>query len=262
MNLVRDPADDALVAFLREEISRLHSQRHRIVCVVGECTVDYQGRAKSALDGGDRLVVMKSDGTFLVHGHDGVQPINWMPPGGTFQVAVEDDDVVLTSHRADPLEVVRVTFHSCEVASATELRDDQELELYGIEADLSDLLAKHPETIDDGFVPFDREKESRRGVYDLYGVDGEGRRVVVEVKRTPAGLDAAQQLWRYVDKERDHRDGEVRGILVAPKVSDRASKLLDDKGLESRTVDWDELMPRIERMRRSGQATLGRFEEE
>jgi len=68
--------------------------------------------------------------------------------------------------------------------------------------------------------------------------------VIVEVKRTSAGLAEATQLWRYVEKERTKRGVEVRGILVAPAVSARAQLLLTEHGLEFRIVSVDTLAAR------------------
>jgi len=56
----------------------------------------------------------------------------------------------------------------------------------------------------------------------------------VELKRRRVGPDAVGQLQRYVDAlRRDlHAEAAVRGILVAPSVTDRARGLLAEKGLE------------------------------
>jgi RecB family endonuclease NucS len=56
----------------------------------------------------------------------------------------------------------------------------------------------------------------------------------VGLKRRRVGPDAVGQLGRYVDAlERDlHADAEVRGILVAPSVTERARRLLAEQGME------------------------------
>ncbi|PSP51500.1 endonuclease NucS, partial [Halobacteriales archaeon QH_7_68_42] len=67
-----------------------------------------------------------------------------------------------------------------------------------------------------------------------YGEDRDGRTVVLELKRRRVGPDAVGQLGRYVDAlERDlHAETEVRGMLVAPSVTDRARRMLAERGLE------------------------------
>jgi RecB family endonuclease NucS len=83
-------------------------------------------------------------------------------------------------------------------------------------------------------VPLATERRTPAGAVDIYGEDADGRAVAVELKRRRVGPDAVGQLGRYVDAmERDlHADTEVRGILVAPSVTDRASRLLAERGLE------------------------------
>ncbi|PSP46193.1 endonuclease NucS, partial [Halobacteriales archaeon QH_6_66_25] len=69
---------------------------------------------------------------------------------------------------------------------------------------------------------------------DIFGEDAEGNAVVVELKRRRFGPDAVGQLNRYVEAlRRDlHADATVRGILVAPSVTDRAGRLLERRDLE------------------------------
>jgi RecB family endonuclease NucS len=54
------------------------------------------------------------------------------------------------------------------------------------------------------------------------------------LKRRRVGPDAVSQLSRYVRAlERDlHADAELRGLLVAPSVTERAEALLAEEGLE------------------------------
>jgi len=80
---------------------------------------------------------------------------------------------------------------------------------------------------------------------DVFGVDADGTPVVVELKRRRVGPDAVGQLARYVralreelgieanDGETDDADSpEVRGILVAPSVTDRAAERLAERGFD------------------------------
>lgn len=94
---------------------------------------------------------------------------------------------------------------------------------------------------------------------DLYGEDGQGRRVVIEVKRVRAGLAEATQLWRYVEKERQRRGASVRGLLIAPACSDRARLLLEEHGLEFRAVDVDDLRQLDRSLGRRKEASLLKY---
>jgi len=259
MQLVRDPDVDAAQAFLKDAIRGLGRKEGRLVQVVASCRIAYQGRARSMLHRGERLLILKPDGTFLVHTAARAKPVNWQPPGASFDVAVEDGTLVLTAYRPQPEEFVRVEFEEIALLLTMPLRDGAELALVGSEDDLQGLLHTHPVLVEEGFVPSRRERDSGRGFYDLDGEDAKGRRLVIEVKRGTAGLKEAQQLWRYVEPLRSDDRRPVRGLLIAPRVADKARAYLRDQGLEWKELDWDEVLPKVEAMRRVGQASLGRF---
>ncbi len=236
-----------------------------MVQIVGACTIDYQGRAQSTLASGERLVFVKPDGTLLVHTDEGVKPVNWQPPGTTTAVAVknldEDEDLlVLTVERSNPDEIVTLAFEDIHFLAAFDLEDWEELQLLGTEADIAELLRLHPDLIEEGFTPYEMELDRRRGPMDIYGHDVHGTRTVVEVKRRTAGIEEATQLARYVERERAKHD-EVRGLLAAPGVSQKARRYLEDKQLEFCELDLDELLPMVPRLHAT-QQTLGGFVEE
>ncbi len=235
-----------------------------MVQLVGACSVDYQGRAKSTLASGERLVLHKPDGTLLVHTGEGTKPVNWQPgPTSTGAAVKEIEDgqeaLVLTVERDSPREIVTLVFEQVHLAAAFELRDDEDLDLFGTEADIQQLLHLHPHLIEEGFTPYDIELDRRRGPMDLYGHDVHGTRTVVEVKRRTAGIEEATQLARYVERERDVH-GDVRGLLAAPGISDKAMRYLRDKELEFCELDLDELLPKIPRTH-ANQETLGAFDD-
>lgn len=208
--------------------------RSFLVTIFGRCRVEYDGRAVSTLGPGDRLVVLKPDGTVLVHTDEGQQPVNWQPPGCTQHVDVEDGTVVVTSTRSTPTEKLSVTFESVAHVAAFDATDPEELALSGTEADLKERILEHPELVEAGFEPRATERETQAGAVDIYGNDSEGNGVVLELKRRRAGPDAVSQLNRYVDAlERElHAGTAVRGILAAPSATDRARQLLADRDLE------------------------------
>lgn len=205
-----------------------------LVTVFGRCRVDYDGRATSTLALGDRLVMLKPDGTVLVHTDEGQQPVNWQPPGCTHEVSVDDDALVVTSRRESPEESLEVTFDVVEHVTGYDITDEQDLTLQGTEEDLRDRILDDPSLVEGGFQPRATERDTEAGAVDIYGEDVDGNAVVVELKRRRVGPDAVSQLNRYVETlERDlHAGTTVRGILVAPSVTDRADELLDRRGLE------------------------------
>lgn len=208
--------------------------RGALVTLFGRCTVDYEGRAASELGLGDRHLMLKPDGAALVHTDEGQQPVNWQPPGCEHVVRVDSGDVVVESHRTTPEESLVVRFSSVTHAGAFAVSDPESLDVVGTEADLKERILASPELVESGFRPLATERETPAGAVDVYGEDREGRTVVLELKRRRVGPDAVGQLSRYVEAlRRDlHADANVRGILVAPSVTERAEALLAEKGLE------------------------------
>ena len=258
MHVLRDPTPEAALGFLRTELAGLGNGRGHLVQAVADCQVHYQGRARSLLNRGERLLLLKPDGTFLVHTAAKAKPVNWQPPGATFSAALEEGHVVLTSYRAKPEEIVRVTFHAIALLVSVPLRDGAELALLGSEDDLQALLFEHPHLVEPGFVPRRRERDTKRGFWDLDGDDAQGRRLIVEVKRGTAGVSEAQQLWRYLDDVR-RAVPTARGMLVAPSVAPKARNVLRDHGLEWKELDWDAVLPQVQAMRQGGQRSLAAF---
>ncbi|WP_290818528.1 endonuclease NucS [Halovivax sp.] len=265
-------------------------ERGAVVTVVGRCTVEYEGRATSSLGPGDRHLMVKPDGTVMVHTAAGRQPVNWQPPGCTCAVervveapagsdageavaerdageevaesddgeevaesddgeevaesddgegVAESDDgddghLLVRSTRSTPAEELLVAFERVLQVSAFDLADEESLSLSGTHEDLKDRILDEPGLVEPGFTPLVTERETAAGAVDVYGEDVDGRAVVLELKRSRAGPDAVGQLERYVDAlDRDlHADASVRGILVAPSATDRARRMLAERGLE------------------------------
>lgn len=210
-----------------------------LVTVFGRCTVEYDGRAASRLEAGERHVMVKPDGAALVHTAEGQQPVNWQPPGGEHAVSLLEDDgtdphLRLESTRSSPAEVLRVTFDRVAHVGVFSMSAPDSVAVVGTESDLRDRILENPALLEPGFQPLATERRTPAGAVDIYGEDRAGRTVVVELKRRRVGPDAVSQLRRYVDAlEGDlHADADLRGILVAPSVTDRAERLLADHGLE------------------------------
>ncbi len=208
--------------------------RGDLVTLFGRCTVRYEGRAASTLGPGDRHVMLKPDGAALVHTDEGQQPVNWQPPGGTHEARVEGDHLLVCCRRETPSEVIAVRFERIVQASAFAVSDAETLTLSGTEEDLKRRILDDPAVVESSFQPLATERDTPAGAVDIYGEDADGRPVVLELKRRRVGPDAVSQLHRYVDAvERDlHADVRVRGVLVAPSITDRARRLLAERGLE------------------------------
>ncbi len=208
-------------------------ERGELVTVFGRCTVEYDGRASASLGAGDRLLLLKPDGTALVHTDEQRTPVNWQPPGSEHRAAVRDGRLRVRSVRENPDEELDVRFERVEQVSALPVTGGRSVDVFGSEEDLRQRVLDDPSLVEPGFEPAATERETVAGPVDVFGHDSAGRPVVVELKRRRVGPDAAGQLGRYVGAlARELPDGsEVRGVLVAPSVTDRARELLAEKGL-------------------------------
>jgi len=213
--------------------------RRNVVVIVATCTVEYDGRARSRLGEGDRVIIVKPDGTVLVHRPYGSLPVNYQPEGSAVSVRAEGDTLVITAVRPRPSERLTIRVRRIAHLVVAELRDDAEFELWGSEDELRDAIARNPELLlGERLRPVEVEaKLGRVGFADLLMIDEAGNYVVVEVKREEAGVDAVFQLKRYVGYVQRALGGRVRGILAAPSITRRALALLSREGLEFRRVD-------------------------
>ena len=217
-------------------------ERKAAIIVVGNCWVKYRGRAKSRLEPGERIVIIKGDGALLIHRPVGYEPVNWMP-GGEIIYHIETIQegsqplLLIKSIRRHPRETVAIYFDQIFLISAFKLVDEGEFSLYASEEDMQKAILLNPSIIEDGFKPIEYEKKVEPGFVDVYGVDKRGRVVVIEIKRRTAGKEAVLQLAKYVKAIKASIGREVRGILAAPQVSKEALTLLESLGLDFKKVD-------------------------
>ncbi len=224
----------------------------KMLVLVGNCSVRYEGRAASKLSEGDRMLVVKHDGTFLVHQGAKMAAINYQGPGASVSTELVFDANNLKSGEAIGLiiaakrtlpnnarEVLEATFHSVEFAHSFHLKDDKQLKVFGTERELSDLLMEDLHLIEPGLIPLQKESDVRKGTIDILAQDSKKRLVVIEVKRRIAGLDAVTQLARYV-KELSQRKGvTVRGILCSPEITGNSLTMLEKEGLEYYKLSYE-----------------------
>ncbi len=229
--LIRPNATEA------EKTAKAAISHHRILLVVGRCRVHYLGRAKSVLEPGERILMIKEDGSLLVHRSVGYEPVNWQPPGCIFHTRVKDNVLEIHAVRQKPAETVKVFFESIHMVSVLHLVDSGEFSLYANEEDMHKAVLLKPSLLEEGFKPTSYEKKVKPGFVDVYGVDKDGKLVVVEIKRKTAGKDAALQLARYIDAIKSKTNREVRGILAAPSIAKDVQRILATLGLEYKCLD-------------------------
>lgn len=219
-----------------ENIKEAISQ-HKTLLVVGNCWVHYRGRAGSKLEPGERILIIKEDGSLLVHRSVGYEPVNWQPPGCIFHTQARNNVLEIHAVRQKPPESVRVYFDKIHLVSALALTDAGEFSLYASEEDMHKAILLEPSLLEKDFKPISYEKKVKPGFVDVYGVDKNGKLVVVEIKRKTAGKEAAFQLAKYLDAIRSRADRPVRGILAAPAIAKDVQRVLVTLGLEFKNLD-------------------------
>jgi len=211
--------------------------QRRTLVVAGECRVDYAGRASSTLEYGERLLIVKSDGSLLVHRPVGYEPVNWQPNGSVFHVEVKDDTLEVHGVRQKPRENVKVTFKTVLSIAAFNLADSGEFILHASEDDMHRAILVKPSLLEDGFKPISWEKHVEPGFVDIYGEDKDGNLVIVEVKRKTASKEAALQLAKYIEPIKAKVNKPVRAVLVAPSLGKDVQRLMEQMGLEFVALD-------------------------
>lgn len=233
LTVLISPGVDEIVNLANEAISR-----NKILLIIGRCIVNYQGRAKSKLEPGERILLIKEDGSLLVHRSVGYEPVNWMPGGGViFDVHSKEGKLEIRAVRHKPLESVTVVFDKVQTGSSFTLNDLGEFSLFASEEDMQKAILVKPDLLEQGFKPISFEKKVEPGFVDVYGEDRNGKFVVVEIKRKTAAKEAAFQLAKYMDAIRVRTSREVRGILVAPRMAKGVQRTLVALNLEYKHLD-------------------------
>ena len=220
--------------------------------VVATCQVDYAGRLTAHLPRATRVLMIKADGSVLVHSDGGsYKPLNWMSPPCTLREGLAPDPLdesreliewTVTSTKGE--DTLRILIEELHHDTQHDLGVDPGLVKDGVERHLQELLAEHPGTLSDGLTLVRREFPTAIGPVDLMCRDGEGLSVAVEIKRR-GEIDGVEQLTRYLELlNRDPaltRKGAFRGIFAAQEIKPQARVLATDRGIACAVVDYDAL---------------------
>ena len=217
--------------------------------VVADCSVDYAGRLTSHLPRGRRVLMLKSDGSVLIHADGGsFKPLNWMSPPATVSSIDVDDELsdqgvreVWRVQHTKSSDMLVISIFEVVSDETFELGSDPGLSKDGVEAHLQELLADQVETLGEGFTLVRREYPTAIGPVDLLVRDGAGQAVAVEVKRR-GDIDGVEQLTRYLDLlDRDPHLSPITGIFAAQEIKPQARTLAEDRGIRCVVLDYDEL---------------------
>ena len=205
--------------------------------VVADCSVEYSGRLGARLPPARRLLLFKADGSLAIHADTkAYKPLNWMNPPCTIH---EDGSTVRVSNPKG--EELLIELHEVLFDERYELGDDPGLAKDGVESELQELLAARVQALRDDLRLVRREYPTDVGPVDLLCRDGDGRAVVIEVKRV-GEIAGVEQLLRY--QERLDLDGTLaptRGVLVATRIKPQARVFAESRGVKCIEVDLDDL---------------------
>ena len=210
--------------------------------VIASCSVDYVGRLTAHLPSATRLLLVKADGSVLVHSDGGsYKPLNWMSPPCSLSTDVDDDGVGTWTVTNKAGEKLVITLDEVHHDSAHELGVDPGLVKDGVEAHLQALLAAQIEVLGEGWRVVRREFPTAIGPVDIMCRDADGKSVAIELKRR-GDIDGVEQLTRYLELlNRDPLLAPVRGIFAAQEIKPQARVLAADRGIECVVLDYDAL---------------------
>lgn len=215
--------------------------------VIARCSVDYAGRLSAHLPLATRLLVIKADGSVLVHSDSlSYKPLNWMSPPCTLAVREPDPEQsdagvaeVWTVTHAKTADLLVISLHEILHDSSHALGVDPGLQKDGVEAHLQKLLAEQIELLGEGHRLVRREYMTAIGPVDILATDPAGASVAVEIKRR-GDIDGVEQLTRYLElMNRDPLLAPVSGVFAAQEIKPQARTLAEDRGIRCLVLDYD-----------------------
>ena len=215
--------------------------------VIARCTVDYAGRLSAHLPLANRLLMLKGDGSILVHSDSGsYKPLNWMNPPCTITVQEPDEEQaakgvieVWRVSQAKTADILYVSIHEILSELTHNLGEEPGLQKDGVEAHLQEMLAEQLHHVAEGMSLIRREYFTAIGPVDILATDADGGTVAIEIKRR-GEIDGVEQLTRYLELlNRDPQLRPVRGVFAAQEIKPQARTLAEDRGIECVVLDYD-----------------------
>mgnify|MGYP000738736951 FL=1 len=209
--------------------------------VVASCSASYSGKLSASLDRATRLLVVKADGSVLIHSDSGsYKPLNWMSGPCSLVESVVDSGLLWTVSALKGGDVLTIVLYSIESDSSFDLGFEPGLVKDGVEKDLQSLLASAVHLVEEGAALVRREYFTAIGPVDMLLSSGSGH-IAVELKRV-GDIAGVEQLTRYLELlNRDSLLAPVRGVFAAQRIVPQARVLAESRGIECLVLDYDEL---------------------
>jgi RecB family endonuclease NucS len=215
--------------------------------VIARCSVDYAGRLSAHLPLATRLLVVKGDGSVLVHSDSlSYKPLNWMSPPcvlTVFPPEPEQADAGVQElwkvSQVKTADLLVISIHEILHDTSHDLGIDPGLQKDGVEAHLQKLLAEQIDLLGPGYRLVRREYMTAIGPVDILATDADGGSVAVEIKRR-GDIDGVEQLTRYLElMNRDPLLSPVTGVFAAQEIKPQARTLAADRGIRCLILDYD-----------------------
>ncbi|MFC8922791.1 endonuclease NucS [Cellulosimicrobium sp. NPDC057127] len=215
--------------------------------VVARCSARYTGRLSAHLPLATRVLLVKADGSVLLHSDGGsYKPLNWMSPPCSLAVRAPEEEAVSRGvsevwavQHAKSDDRLEIELHEVLHDSSHDLGVDPGLVKDGVEAHLQEMLAAQIELLGSGHTLVRREYPTAIGPVDILAKDADGATVAVEIKRR-GDIDGVEQLTRYLELlNRDPLLAPVRGIFAAREIKPQARVLATDRGIGCLVLDYD-----------------------
>jgi hypothetical protein len=208
--------------------------------VIARCSVDYDGRLTAYLPSALRLLIVKADGSVLVHSDGGsYKPLNWMsPPCKLTEQPGTDGQPGKWTVVNKGGETLTITLEEIVSDTSADLGIDPGLQKDGVEAHLQALLADQLNILGDGYRLIRREYPTPIGPVDIMCRDSDNEHVAIEIKRR-GEIDGVEQLTRYLELlNRDPLLAPVHGVFAAQEIKPQARVLATDRGIRCVTLDY------------------------
>lgn len=203
--------------------------------IQAECAIEYEGRCHTFLGYAVRLVMIKEDGSVLVMNDKGIKPLNYM-------MNVKSTNTVVSSTGA-PILIVEGRKETLRIHLQNVLQDiylpfaeDDDMAKTGTEDELQAHMLQHLGYYVPGSYPICREFETGKGRVDVCGMGGDGRLVLVELKRKAVRKDVYQVL-RYADGIDQIREAAVsqgvRELEIKSSMKGQTDKTGEMVGVEA-----------------------------
>ncbi|MEM0174233.1 MAG: endonuclease NucS, partial [Sulfolobaceae archaeon] len=155
-SVILEPNFDEAYSFLIERISR------EFLVIFANCKIHYNGRANSIADFADRIILIKTDNTVIIHEGTKREPVNWQPAGCKITLKSSFKYLEMIIERKRPKEILEIYLNKIYYIASSILNSGK-FELFGSEKEMIDYVYRNPWIIEEGFKPIQREVRTPYG---------------------------------------------------------------------------------------------------